>query len=383
LDVTTEPAAADNAGQQSEAVATDTPPQADLADTLIGRLRAKFGKQPDASEPTTSEPEPTAEAAATETPAADAAETKVDEAPAEPEPEKPPAKKDDGLELKHARALAELERTKVSELKQTKAAEAALARAKAAEDKLEELRAKAKKNPLKVMEELSEEQFAAIMAKAGKGEYDVPEPQALPPEVQAELDYVKELRKEREEQRKVEARKADMAADLPKVQKFLEVGADKFPTIASFDGAANDVLEMYYDALDRSEKTGAAKPNLDEMLADAEQTARANYLEGFTNVKLVKHMISADPKVRTLLIEALGLTEQNPAGPASGSQGDPKQRPATAKAPDSSTPTPPRTVATHTEAPARTPGDELSEDELRAERIRLFRQAIEAGNLRF
>jgi hypothetical protein len=358
--------------------------------TLMERLRAKLGDNPhesaideamagilgtsnveeDSREGATEE---TATDATEEKPKADAKPEGEEKPKPDPEPEKPETEPEHHLQLKNARLQSTVTKVTAESLGHKK-------RAETAEGTLAELKERAKRNPLKFLEDFAEQPFAEIMAKGAKGEFD-DEISKLPKAVQEELAAAKKFREKAEaleraetERRTKEAaqakRQRDMDADRPKVQKFLEVSAEKLPIFSAFDDSGEELLAEFYDRLDKA-KPGDPPPDLRKLAAEFEEQGAKTFAEYFTNKKLLTHFVSTNPQVRTLLHEVLGLTEQKNASPASGSQG------ATNK-PRPEENAPPKTVATLTEIPARS-DRELSDEELRQESIRLLRQGREAG----
>lgn len=183
-----------------------------------------------------------------------------------------------------------------------------------------------------------------------------------------QLEYLKELKKEREEQKREAERKAQFAADLPKVSGFLESAAEEFPLLSSIEGSAEGILERVYEEMDRS----GSQPDVGALCRDIESQIKQNTAQVLSNKRLVKQL-TANPEIRAAVIEALGLSEQKTASPASSAKGDPKQR--------SGGESSPRTVATHTEIPTRTNPDQWGEGERREESLRLLRKWRETGSL--
>lgn len=360
MDPATTPVAADNTGTEQS-----TPPSEETSAplTLMQRLRAKYGDNPTSEEP--------AAEAATDTPPAtppDAQEKPKEEPPKEGEPAAEPPKEEpkpaDRLELQNARLTKDLTKAKSEGLEFKK-------RADTAESELTGLRERGKKDPIALAAELAGMDWKDLLGRYAKGEYDQRSP-TMSPEIQELRDYVKQQKAREAEQAKLAKRQADFAADLPKVKQLLEVSAAEFPIFAAMPDAAEELLNELYDEEERTGKKADASV-LRDRLAELEETGKKTFGEYLSNKKLLAHVASTNPAARAAMSEALGLTTQNTAGPASSPQGTP-----TTPRPDAS---PPRTVATQTEVPTRT-DREPTEDELRAESISLLRKGREAGLFR-
>lgn len=348
---------------------------------LMERLRSKFGENPSDALPDggegAGEPQGTGDSGgeANQTgDQGDSAGEKPEGAAAKPEEVKPDDAKTSeekpettaAEDLQHARALRDLRKTQGENVTLKKRAETAEARWAAWEKRFKE------GNPLEALEEIRGQSFKEIIEQAREGKFDKKEKVELPPEVQAELDYAKERRLREEKEAQAAKRNSDKAADLPKVKQFLDARGDNFPIFASFDTAAEDLVDLIYDRMDENDGN---PPNIVELCKELEGAAAKNFGEFFTNKKLIKHMATSNPQIRASLLDALGITEQKPAGPASGSQGDNKQQRSTATTQRVEAP---RTVATETEIPTRVER-EPTEDELRAESVRLLQQARASG----
>jgi hypothetical protein len=349
LEATAAPVAETNTGTSTSEPAT---PEHNPVDDLIARLGAHYAQEERES---SDEPEP-----APEPEKAKAAPEKAPE-PTEPEKPKVEAKDDDDpkLELQRAREKAELRKVQAEALKHKQQAEALT-------KQLGEIEALAKANPVKLVEKLSGLKFHEFMERTAKGDFD--ERADLPPDVreklklvdewQAERDRMAREAKEAEQRQQAEAqRAAERAADRPRVASLIDEA--QFPLLAAKDDSADMVLDIAYELLDKGEK-----PNVKEIIAGLEKAATESFTDYLTSAKMVKALCAANPAIKATWSEALGLKQQQPAGPASSSEGDSKK---------TEQRTPPRTVASLNEVPSRTDRD-LTEEEERAERIRALRQ---------
>jgi hypothetical protein len=345
--------------------------------TIFARLRAKYGvdgmggqsadETPDAA-PEPEKAEPAAEAAPEEAPPATEPEPEK-----KPEPEKP--KQHSRQELQLARALDDNTRLQAELLELRKSDGAS-------KGELEQLRAAIKKNPFKAIEKLYGKTLPELIEMGKKGEFDKADIE-MPPEVQEAVEYAKQAKAEAARRQAAEQRAANIAADKPKVQRFLESFAAEYPLAAALDDEGVDaIVEEYYERLDKNPK--GPKPDLRLVAKEMEERAASHFGSIFSNAKLVRHAAGTDafvaavkaaaedPKVRKKFTEALGLAEQQTPAPTSSSPG---AKPQPNKTPPAQ---PPKSVAGQTEVPERAPR-ELTEEEERAERLRLFRQAREAG----
>lgn len=350
-----QPTAEPNVGEPSVPAESDNP-----VDSLMSRLQAHFAReeQGDTGD-ATPEPEPEPEK-----PAKADAPTEPEKGKGDPEPEKPkPAKGDEDPkeDLARARDRAELRRAQ-GELVKVKA------EAEQAARKVAEIESLAKNNPVKLIEKLSGLTFQQFMERTAKGDFD--DRAGLPPEVQEKLRLVDEWQAERERmQREAEEsrqreeseaqRKAARVADRPKVTALIDESSH--PLLASQEDSADMVLDIAYEILDRGER-----PNVREIIDGLERSAGERMTAYLTNQKLVKALVTKEP-IRAILSEALGLKQQQSAGPASSHQGDPSK----------TTRTSPRSVASLNEVPSRS-DRELTEAEERAEAARALRAWMDA-----
>lgn len=344
---------ATNTGTDTQApsnASTDTAPSADddsSSGNPVSSLMARLTKRYEAEQKVEQTDQPAGEAPTTEGEKPKDEPEKKPDPKVEPEPEKPK----DRLELEHGRALEKNRKLTSDNVALTK-------RAETAETQLSELRKAGKANPLKVLEQLGEDTFANIMARAGKGEFDEAEASSLPKEVQDKLKLVDEIVKEREAEKKAAARKADFEADLPKVAKLLTDKAEQYPLFAALEDGPHELLAHYYDALDKGEK-----PSLLGMLEEFERAGTESLTENLGNAKLVRAVLAKNPSIRAVLTEALGLGKPTP----------------TAAAPhaERGSPEPPRSAAPTAEVLSRT-AHEQTEEEENAEAARLWRLHTQA-----
>lgn len=374
----TQPVAADNTGEQSTPdPVTETP----KADSLFERLRAKYGANPGADEPAeesaakVDEPEKPAdksEKKAEEKPAESDEKTGKEEPPKEEKPKEEPKKS--RLELEHARTLHDLQKAQ-TEREALKRDNAKLkADFEATKTQAETLVADFKKNPLRALEKVTGSTFKEIIERAANKEFDsTPEP-GLPPEVKAMQEKLERLEKEREAEKRAQKRQQEFAADLPLFEKFMAETTEQYPLLAA-SASAQDILGALYEEHDEK---GGEFPDIRKYCEEAEATIKQNVTRLLKNKTLLSRA-SKDAAIKQTLLDALGITQQTEAGPASGTQGDHKQR--SDAAPESSKGSAPRTVATQTEVPTRT-DREPTDEELRAEQIRLLQKGRELGHFK-
>lgn len=380
--------AAPAAAPPADAGALNLPMGQAIAETsdIMARIRAKYGEdglaveRRAAGEPEPKSDEPTQPVPATEPqPDAPAPEPK----PAEPEPEpakEPPKPPPARLELEHARVLDANQRLQSDVV-------TLRSRADTAERQLTDLKAAFRKNPFKALEKYTETPLQDLIEKGKRGEFDRVEPE-LPPEVAETIKWAKEEQSRQAERRAQEKRQADFAADLPRVKAFLERFTSEYPWANVADDAAEGVLHELYARLDKKEP-GA---DLRTVARDMEKRAAQHFDTIFVNGKLLQRAL-AKPEHRAAILAALQGTsaadangQTTPAG-LNGSAttqqtpGPTSSRPAANTQQQKQNPsvTAPTSLATATEVPVRT-DREPTEDELRSERLRLFRQAKEAGH---
>lgn len=377
-----ETGAAGNASEQAQQPSSDTN-NTNPVDSLIGRLKARYGEHPGAegAEQKTGNAAP---AATTETATKAAPSTgeegtedkpdkgKTEDAPATedkppPEPEKAAAAKVDEetqrLELQHARALSDLRKAQSEAVQHKK-------RATTAESELAAIKASFEKNAVRALEKMTGKTLKEFLDATAEGKYDDNRPE-LPPEVLEAVEFAKQAKAERAANEARQARQAEFNAGLPRVKAFIESKSDDYALLNAFENGPAEVLSRVYAAHDRGEES----PSVPEICAQVEQETRTVIERVLGNEKALKHMISADAKFRKTIHEALGLTQQQSAGPASSDQGKPPTKQvAEAKSE-------PRTVATQTEISTRSSEREFTEEELQAERLRRFRQWRETGRL--
>ncbi len=329
----------------------------------MDRIKAKYGENPGA-EPEQPKETPKDEPAKAEPAPAEAAKAepekpKDEPPPAEPEPAKEP-EPPKRLELHNARLLAENKKAVAESLSHK-------ARADKAEAEWTDWKAQFEKNPFKALEKLTGKQLPELIEKGKAGAYDKPELE-LPPEVRRTMEWAEAEQKRQAERAAADKRKADFAADLPKVKQFVTNFAKDFPVAAVVDDAPEAILEEYYRRLDKGEKA-----DLRAVAREMETAVHESTSSMFRNAKLVKHLAAADPEVRKSLSEALGLNQQNSASPASSTQGvsTPTNTPKSAQPAHV-----PTSVANAAEVPERST-HQPTDEELRQESLRLYREARE------
>lgn len=350
-----QPTAEPNVGEPSAPASEDNP-----VDNLMSRLQAHFAReeQSDEGEPAEgpgAERPDDAELSQTE-PAKNEVEA------TEPDTQKAEKTRDDPKEdLARARDRAELRKAQ-SELVKAKAEADKVAR------RVAEIEALAKQNPVKLVEQLSGLSFKDFIERTAKGDFD--DRSNLPPDVREKLKLVDEWQAERErmareaeEAREREEheqqRSAAREADRPRVAELIDESAH--PVLSSRDDAIDAILDIAYEALDRGER-----PNVQEIIANLEKTASERLVSYLTDKKLLRALLAKDG-VKSALTEALGLSQQQSAGPASGLEGS-----RTAESRNA-----PRSVASLNEVPSRS-DRELTDAEERAEAARALRMWMEA-----
>lgn len=336
----------------------------DQAQSWIERIRAKYGDNPPGSEPESAKETPKEEPAKADPAPAEAAKAepekpKDEPPPAEPEPAKEP-EQPKRIELQNARLLAENKKVVAESLSHK-------TRAEKAEAQWAEWQAAFEKNPFKALEKLTGKQLPELIEKGKRGEFDKPELD-LPPDVRESVEWAKAEKQRQAERAAAEKRQADFNADLPKVKQFVSNFAKEFPVAAVIDDAPEAILEEYYRRLDKGEKA-----DLRAVAREMEAAVHESTSGMFRNAKLVKHLVTADAEVRKIVSEALGLNQQNSASPASSTQGvsTPTNTPKSAQPAHV-----PTSVANAAEVPERST-HQLTDEELRAESLRLYRQARE------
>lgn len=167
-------------------------------------------------------------------------------------------------------------------------------------------------NPLKAMEQLSGKLLPEIWEAAKRGDYD-DQSAKLPEEVKEKLSYIEQLQarerereaKEAEERAKIERQK-EFGAAVPKVKELLDSEADKYPYLAAVSTSPEAVLERVYEAIDAGEQ-----PDIQAIFSDMNADALSQVKFWLGQPNLVKLALS-DENTRQQLVDALGITKQNP-----------------------------------------------------------------------
>lgn len=375
----TDIAAAVTEATASEPVISEGPQGQDPNPGLswIDRLKARYGEDPtDVREaelsgtPATSKTKEPGETAPSPKDGAKEAKTAEETAKTEEATEKPavetPKQAPNRVELRNAQLMSENQRVVADNI-------SLKTRAETAESFQNQVKEDFARHPFKALEKYAGKALNELVEMGKKGVFDKPEVD-LPPEIKKKLDWVEQEQARRAVEDAKVQRQAEFSNDLPKVQKYLEEFSSKLPFSSMLDGAANDILEVFYQRDDAAKKNGTKRPDIRAVAAELEEVVAQNMIDTFSNVNLIKYLAS-NPDLRKVLTSALGLSteqQQKLAAPVSGTQGNVTEKKPLASAQVTSV------AAVHNEVPERT-DRELSEDELQAERLRLFRQAREAG----
>lgn len=223
----------------------------------------------------------------------------------EPEGEKQPEEK--GLSLKHAQLKSE-HRQAVAEREKLKGE---LGDAK---KELDGLKGKAKRNPFKLLEELTGESFKQLVERGAKGEYD--ERRGLSPEERAELDEIKQWRAEQKRQADEREQATQRTDDLKLCTDFLTEHADAYPVFAAGAWAADELVDRAYAALQKGEQ-----PDLAAIAKKCEETALDSLEKWLTNDRAAA-ALAKRPKLVQILGKAFGPAQQPAVRPASGKSGE-------------------------------------------------------------
>lgn len=222
--------------------------------------------------------------------------------------DKPPPVEDKGLSLKHAQLKAD-HRKALAEREALKAEMAAAAKER---DELKAMFGPGK-NHLAALEKAVGKPFKQIMEDAARGAYD--QRNALPPEQQAKLDAFDRWKQEQEAAQAQKQAAAARAEDVGVADEFMKANTDKYPLFALSGFAAEDLVERAYAEL----KEGR-QPDFDALAKQAEDYAVANLDKFFAKADLLGVLVKR-PNVRQSLLQALGLSENTAARPASSTQG--------------------------------------------------------------
>jgi hypothetical protein len=169
------------------------------------------------------------------------------------------------------------------------------------------------KNHLAALEKAVGKPFKQIMEDAARGAYD--QRNALPPEQQAKLDAFDRWKQEQEAEKAQKQAAAARAEDVGVADEFMKANTAKYPLFALSGFAAEDLVERAYAEL----KEGR-QPDFDALARQAEEYAVANLEKFFDRAELLSVLVKR-PNVRQSLLQALGLSENNAARPASSTQG--------------------------------------------------------------
>jgi hypothetical protein len=223
--------------------------------------------------------------------------------------EKPDAPGTGGLALKHAQLKAD--HRKVLAERETFKAELA-----AAAKERDELRGMwgPGKNHLRALEKAVGKPFKAIMEDAARGAYD--ERNALPPEQQAKLDAFDQWKAEQEAEKASKQAAAARAEDDAVADEFMAANVDKYPLFAHSGYATKELVERAYEELKEGKR-----PDLEVIARQCEEHAWANLERFFSNPPMMA-TLAKRPAVRQLWLQALGLSENTAARPASSKSGD-------------------------------------------------------------
>lgn len=374
------PAPAAPAGEAQPNATPDTP-QATLPDAIVDktnavqRLVAKYAKKQAAKEAPKATEAPATPAAAPEAPAeaapaqettpasVEAAKDKVEAAGGEV-PDQRAGESDAQYELRLARMANDLRRAQAESVTFKQKATELERKSAEAEKRIAEYAERAKKNPLRLIEELYGAPLKDIMQKAADGAFDEAPTAQLPPEVQRELDALKQWREEQEKQETARREAASRAADLEKVSAWVAENADEFSVAASdIPGVKEALLERAYAHL---RETGQ-QPDMAAIAKEFEGHIHGQLKQLLTADRVVKRVLS-DPELRAKITTALGVQPSNEprtAAPAS------RQRGNTAEEGPRSVPN-----AASTEAPL-SPNRPRTEADEKAESLRLWRLARE------
>lgn len=248
--------------------------------------------------------EPEAEAKADDEPTAG-------EKPADPakEPEKPKAEADK-LELNLARAQRDVKRLTTENVDEKKARTEAEGKLSALQKELADIKAKAKSNPLKAAEELSELSLKDIMERASKGEFDVKDPYSdLPPDVREAIEFAKEQKAEKA--RAAEAAKEEQSrqSDIGVMRDFISERVDEF------DFLDPDAAEWVADQARAEFKSKGVTPSVDD-IADIAKRCNDQIRDMLEtslvkNEKLRKSALKVS-SIRDALVSELGIDKQSP-----------------------------------------------------------------------
>ena len=247
-----------------------------------------------------------------------AAEAAAKEADKPPEGAAEPAKdggkpegappEDKGLSLKHAQLKAD-HRKALSERETFKAERDAAARER---DELKGMFGPGK-NHLVALEKLVGKPFKAIMEDAARGAYDTRN--ALPPEQQAKLDAFDRWQEEQKAKEAAKAAADDRAADVALADRFVTANRDKYPLFALSGFASEEIVDRAYAEL----KEGR-QPDFEAIAQACEAESAANLEKLFEHAELMQ-VLAKRPNVRQRWLQALGLSENTAARPASSTQG--------------------------------------------------------------
>lgn len=223
--------------------------------------------------------------------------------------DKPPPPEDKGLSLKHAQLKAD-HRKALAEREALKAEMAAAAKER---DELKAMFGPGK-NHLAALEKAVGKPFKQIMEDAARGAYD--QRNALPPEQQAKLDAFDRWKQEQEAEKAQKQAAAARAEDLGVAAEFMKASADKYPLFALSGLAEEEMVERAYAELKEGKQ-----PDFDAIARTCEEHAGHNLDKFFDNAGLISVLVKR-PNVRQRLLQALGLSENNAARPASSTQGE-------------------------------------------------------------
>jgi len=239
-----------------------------------------------------------------------AAQAEPAEKPGDPpkDGDKPPPPEDKGLSLKHAQLKADHRKA----LAEREALKASMAAAEKERDELKAMFGPGK-NHLAALEKAVGKPFKQIMEDAARGAYD--QRNALPPEQQAKLDAFDRWKAEQEAKEAQKQAAAARAEDIGLAEQYMKANTDKYPLFALSGFAAEDLVERAYAEL----KEGR-QPDFDALAKAAEDYAVTNLETFFEKADLLGVLVKR-PNVRQRLLQALGLSENNAARPASSTQG--------------------------------------------------------------
>lgn len=239
------------------------------------------------------------------------------EAKGAPVPEQKPGESDHAYGMRLAQTLRRVQQLEADLLGQRKGRETAEARAR----ELEALVEAAKKDPLKALE-LAGVDFDKLAQDVIEGKVRKPDPVAkLPPEVQAELDALREASKKLAEREETERKAAAREQDLSVVRQALEQTAADFPLLAALPGVHERVLNDLYAEL---EQTGR-QPDMVQAFTRI-QSAILRDAKGLLGSTQVARLLCEDPQIRDTFAKALGGAREqaqsvSPTSDEQGTQG--------------------------------------------------------------